>query len=264
MDATTSVDAAIKDVKRLRQNLKRSKTVQVRALEERDLINATCMAWFNSYREHIVSTVDADLIEAVDDTFKWLLSAADISTSRAKYDTALKGLAKHLSSLKAHTVLPLEVFASTMDAAPNFALLVPDDAMQRILTRRWQECGTCVSAKAPLAATVMMGGLLEALLLARVHRESPKTRVFQASSAPRDRDTGKVLPLQSWTLRHYLDVGHELGWISSSAKDVGVVLRDYRNFIHPHKELSHAVQVSETDARLFWEISKSIARQLLS
>jgi len=109
----------------------------------------------------------------------------------------------------------------------------------------------------------MMGGLLEALLLARVHRETDKTRVFRCSSVPRDKGTGKSLMLQEWTLRNYIDVAHELGWITSSAKDLGEVVRDYRNYIHPHKELTHGVHLGDHDARLFWEVSKAITRQLL-
>jgi hypothetical protein len=58
-------------------------------------------------------------------------------------------------------------------------------------------------------------------------------------------------------------VAHELGWITVSAKDVGAVLRDYRNYIHPQKQLSHGVQLTPEDATLFWEISKSISRQIV-
>jgi hypothetical protein len=109
----------------------------------------------------------------------------------------------------------------------------------------------------------MMGGLLEALLLSRVHRHPDKSAVFKAASAPRDSKTAKPLMLQEWTLRNYIDVAHELGWITSSAKDLGEVVRDYRNYIHPHKELTHGVHLGDHDARLFWEVAKGISRQLL-
>jgi len=64
-------------------------------------------------------------------------------------------------------------------------------------------------------------------------------------------------------LKNYIDVAHELQWISESAKDVGVVLRDYRNFIHPQKELSHGVVLKSDDASILWEVAKSISKQLL-
>lgn len=120
----------------------------------------------------------------------------------------------------------------------------------------------CISYGAPLAATVMIGGLLEGLLLARVNREANKKPVFTASSAPKDRQ-GQPAPLKEWTLQDDIGVAHELEWITVAAKDVGVVLRDYRNYIHPQKEFSRGVALATPDAVILWEIGKSISRQLL-
>ena len=64
-------------------------------------------------------------------------------------------------------------------------------------------------------------------------------------------------------LNDYISVAHELGWITVSAKDIGHVLRDYRNYIHPQKQLSENVSLGPEDAALFWDISKGISRQLL-
>ncbi|HEV2022750.1 MAG TPA: hypothetical protein VGQ94_09485 [Terriglobales bacterium] len=136
--------------------------------------------------------------------------------------------------------------------------------MHRILVNRWQECTRCIGANADLAAIVMMGGLLEALLLARIQREPDQAAVFKAVAAPKDTKTKKTLPLQAWTLRHFIDVAHELKWISQTVKQVGVVLRDYRNYIHPYKELSHKIVVQPGDSGVLWEVSKSISRKLLS
>ena len=116
---------------------------------------------------------------------------------------------------------------------------------------------------APLAATVMMGGLLEALLLARVNQLSDKKSVFNSKSAPRDRKTGKAVNLTLWGLKDFIAVAHELQWISPTTRDVGNVLRDYRNYIHPQKEQSHGISISADDAKTLWEISKSVARQVL-
>ena len=134
--------------------------------------------------------------------------------------------------------------------------------MKAILTKRWIECVNCISSGAPLAATVMIGGLLEGLLLARINKEPNKAPIFTAASTPKDQ-LGKSLGLKDWTLKDYIGVAHELGWITVAAKDVGVVLRDYRNYIHPQKELSHGISLTPADASVLWEIGKSISRQLL-
>jgi hypothetical protein len=135
--------------------------------------------------------------------------------------------------------------------------------MQQILKRRWEEVQVCVIGKANLAATVMMGGLLESLLLARINGSPAKAAVFTATAAPRDKKTGKTLPLPDWKLIHMVEVAHELKWITKSAKDVGNVLRDFRNYIHPQKEFTDGVMISSDDASMFWEVTKSITRQVL-
>lgn len=261
-NAHAAVDASISELDRLRRAL-RNGNRQVRSEEERALIRAVSLAWFNNRRNTIGESVDEDLLSDADRLYKEMLTACDRATSRNRYDDIIKQLRTSLSEIRGYAVKPApRNLAPTTDTPPPFSTLVPDPAMQAVLQRRWSECSKCIAADAPLAAIVMMGGLLEALLLARLHKEPNRSTVFKAASAPKDK-SGKTLQLQEWTLRHYIDVGHELGWISKSAKDVGEVVRDYRNYIHPQKELSHGVVLRDGDAELFWEVAKSIARQLL-
>lgn len=70
--------------------------------------------------------------------------------------------------------------------------------------------------------------------------------------------------LKDWTLRNYIDVAYELSWISRTTKDIGEVVRDYRNYIHPQKEHSHGIALSPEDAQTMWEIAKSVVRQILN
>jgi hypothetical protein len=264
-EAYDAADAAMTDVDRLRQAIRKRSTLQVRSSEECSVIKAVCLTWFKNHRPIVRAALDEDLLVDVDRMYKDLLTASDRATSRSRYNADLKAIRSRLAEIRGYTITPSSsVSTSTSDTPPSFAPLVSDPAMQAILKRRWTECANCVSVGAPLAAIVMMGGLLEALLLARVHKTPNKAPIFGALKAPKDRTTGKAMPLQEWTLRHYIDVAHELSWISSSARDVGEIVRDYRNYIHPYKELSHGVAVADGDAKLFWEIAKGIARQLLS
>jgi len=73
----------------------------------------------------------------------------------------------------------------------------------------------------------------------------------------------KPLQLKEWTLKNYTDVAHELGWITKTTKDIGEFVRDYRNFIHPQKELSHGIVLEPGDAEMLWEVTKSITLQIL-
>ncbi len=149
------------------------------------------------------------------------------------------------------------------ERAPDFSTLAGDPVMRGVLERRWVECQRCIAAEAHLAATVMMGGLLEALFVARANRLADKSPLFKARATPIDPRTKKPLDLRDWALAAYLDVGYELQWITRSGKDVGVVLRDYRNYVHPEKERSHGVVLGPDDSGMFWEVTKSLIRQVL-
>ena len=135
--------------------------------------------------------------------------------------------------------------------------------MQAIITRRLKETQICVQHGADLSAIVMMGALLEAILLARVNRLADKSPLFHLKCTPKDNKTGKAIPLPEWTLKHFIDAAHELGWIQQSARDVSNVLRDYRNYIHPEKELSHGITLNASDTKMFLAIFTSLAEQII-
>jgi hypothetical protein len=233
---------------------------QVRG-SERDVIRATALTWFQSHRPKLVAVFAPTDLEPIDQMYQEIVEATHKDAARSRYVETFKEIRKSLVHLRSGNVLKLAA-ATTPDVPPDFSKLISDPSMQTILEKRWTECVTCVLHGAPLAATVMIGGLLEGLLLARINREANKAPVFTAAAAPKDRQA-KTLPLKDWTLQDYIDVAHELRWITVAAKDVGVVLRDYRNYIHPQKELSHGVSLTTPDAVFLWEIGKSISRQLL-
>ena len=261
-----AVYAAIREAGVLRERTRRKHTKQVHGAE-RDIIRATSLAWVNNHRKKLVTVFSAAELAELDGIYQQVMEASHKTILRSKYVSMLKQIGDALVKLRSNNLIRLSAaptaIVSTTDSPPDFSTLIADPQMQEILKRRWVECiPTCIGVNAPLAATVMMGGLLEGLLLARVNRETNKAPIFTAAAAPRDRQN-KTLPLKEWTLQHYIDVAHEMKWISATAKDIGVVLRDYRNYIHPHKELTHNISLSKNDAALLWEISKSITRQVL-
>lgn len=253
---------AISEVKKLQTSTKKSKQKQLRNKDEKDHLKAVALSWYKSHRPILVNTLPKDTIDGIDRDYKALLEHGDRSPSRDAVLRLLKELQQKLVSNQDH-VLTAPIAPAQHQSMPNFSSLVPDKSMQEILERRWRETESCIKAGANLAATVMMGGLLEGLLLAKVNTFPDKTKLFKCRSVPNDSNTGKKVELSKWTLNIYLDVAHEMTWIGKAAKDVGVVLRDYRNFIHPQKEFSHGVVVSPEDARIFWSIVAALSKELL-
>jgi hypothetical protein len=259
-----ALDSALSEVDKLRQTLRRGNSTQVQTLEERTFAKATALSWFNKHRSVIADGLARPNLNDIDEPYNHLLKFSEKNTTRSKYDQLLKELRKTLIEFRAANIVNIANTASvaSTDKPPDFSTLVSDIQMRAILSRRWEECAICVHARAPLSAIVMMGGLLETLLLTRVHLFSDKPKVFNAKGAPKDK-TGKPYPLDEWTLKNYIDVAHELHWITQTEKDLGVVLRDYRNYIHPYKERSHGIKLEPNDSLIIWELSKNICRQLL-
>jgi hypothetical protein len=260
--AVAAFGAAIGESDKLRVLLRRRRDPQVRGTDERALAKATALTWFNKHRAAAAAFADGAAVARVDQLYRTILEAGDRASSRIKLLATIKQVRAGLIGLRSGVVASPQSGRTTSDDAPDFSPLITDAPMQSILVGRWRECVSCLAAEAPLAATVMMGGFLEALLLARINRETNKSALFKSAVAPRDK-SGHARPLSEWTLKNYIDIVHAQGWISVSAKDVGEVLRDYRNYIHPFKQLSHNIQLETADAALFWEITKSVSRQLI-
>lgn len=258
-EADEAIYQAIMEAERIRSLTRKKRLPQVRG-SERDVIRATALKWIQVYRPKLVAILPLADLQAVDTLYQWVIEASHRNAARSRYVRTLREIHESLVHLRSGNVV--ELAGATADTPPDFSRLISDAAMQAVLQKRWAECVACISHGAPLAATVMIGGLLEGLLLAKVNRESNKASVFTATASPKDRQNNP-LPLKEWTLQDYIGVAHELKWITVAARDVGAVLRDYRNYIHPQKELSHGVSLTTQDAVVLWEIGKTISRQLL-
>lgn len=270
-DAFTTVETAISEVTKARSSVSKQRSKQVWSVDEIDQLKSVAFAWFQTHRPVVANHPARPDLSDVDATYRLIMDSTGKHAARTTYTEALLRAKRTLVEVRGFIITAQSSLhpaaktgpTHTADTPPDFSVLVADFTMQAILERRWEEVQKCTWSKANLAATVMMGGLLESLLLARVNGSPNKQGVFTAKTAPRDK-TGKTLTLPDWKLVHMVDVAHELGWISKSAKDVGHVLRDFRNYIHPHKEHTDGVTISGDDASMFWEVTKAISRQVLS
>jgi hypothetical protein len=263
MNVAEGLSDLLKGVERARANIKGAQHRQVRGSEDRAALKSLAFAWFNSYRPTMLGVVGEDGVKDVDPCFRTILDATEKNSAKSTYLDAFARSKDALISLRGRLVMTAQV-VNADDAVPDFSPLVSDVKMKLILDRRWNECRRCVDAEAHLAGIVMMGGLLEALFVARANKLHDKSPLFKTGVTPIDFKTKKALELKEWTLKHYLDVGHELAWITRSGKDVAAVLRDYRNYVHPEKERSHGVILGSEDSSILWQVTKGLCRQLLA
>jgi hypothetical protein len=263
--AHEAIEAAINEVTSARNRVSKIRSRQVRGIDDVASLKATAQTWFHTHRPVVTTGAPGVDLAAVDACFTAVLDATARSAAKATYLDALKDAKAALIASRAAALLApaTDPAANADDIAPDFSPLAGNQQMRDILTRRWDECTKCVNAGAHLAAIVMMGGLLEALFVARANKMPDKTVLISAANAPKDKATGKTVNYQDWMLDSYIKVGFELKWITESAKDVSDKLKEYRNFIHPAKELRYGVTLDLNDSSMFWQVTKAIARQLL-
>jgi len=259
-----AIDAAILEVTSARSQVSKVKSKQVRGSDAVAMLKSTAHAWFNTHRPVVSSGAPHVDLTKTNAVYTTILDSTDKHAAKQTYLDGLKDVKAALVLARATALAPSASSASnTDDLAPDFSPLAGNQAMRDILTRRWHECIKCVKADAHLAGIVMMGGFLEALFVARANKLSDKAPLVNAATAPKNTTTGKTLNYQDWMLDSYIKVAHELKWITESAKDVADVLKEWRNYVHPEKELRHGVVLELNDSSMFWQVSKALARQLL-
>lgn len=259
-----AIDAAIHEVQTARSLVSKIKAKRVTGVDALASLKATALTWFNTHRTVITVGAPGVDVEPADRHYTIILNSTAKSAARQTYLTALaKAKAALITIREAVLTAPISAGGNTDDLAPDFSPLAGNQEIRDILTRRWHECRKCVNADAHLAAIVMMGGLLEALFVARANKMPVKDPLINATSAPKDKATGKTLNYQEWMLDSCIKVAHELKWITESAKDVADVLKEYRNYVHPEKERRHGVVLALNDSSMFWQVTKALVRQLL-
>jgi hypothetical protein len=260
-----AIDATINEAAKARGRVTKVQSNQVRSVDDLAMLKATAQTWFHTHRPIIASGAPHVELTAVDDNYTDLLNSTAKYAAKNTYLGILKAAKASLIALRGSVLVapaPAPI-ANTDDLAPDFSPLAGNQEMRDILTRRWHECSKCVKADAHLAAIVMMGGLLEALFVARANKMADKSPLINAANSPKDKATGKTTNYQDWMLDSYIKVGWELKWITESAKDVADKLKEYRNFVHPAKELRYGVTLGFNDSSMLWQVTKALTRQLL-
>ncbi len=130
-----------------------------------------------------------------------------------------------------------------------------DGAVTFVLQQRIVEVKQCLTAGASLSVIFLCGSILEGLLLG-IATQHPK-EFNQATSCPKNKDTGKPKQFHEWKLSEFIEVGYELGFLGLDVKKYSHSLRDFRNYIHPYEQLSSGFGPDKYTARISWQVLKA-------
>ncbi len=264
MAHTGLFDSAIQEVDKLKKHLAKQRVLQIRSMADCELIRAYSLAWSHKHRTNALSIVSPEQISKVDSLYTKLSTATYKATGKMVYLTLLKEIRTELLFVQGQSFV--SGGTSTDLKIPDISKLVQNPEMASLLQRRMQEVLDAID-KSPLTATIMMGAVLEALFLARINILADKKALFALKSTPKDK-SGKPHELKEWGLNDFIEISHEMAWIRKPLKDISAVLRDYRNIIHPVKELSLMremkidILVNDSDAKMFWRVFFELSEQI--
>jgi hypothetical protein len=81
--AHDAIGNAMGEIDRVRRLLKKGHSKQVQSQDDKDVIRATCLAWFNNHRSEVRQVIGDDLLARADGSYKTILGAADRATARS-------------------------------------------------------------------------------------------------------------------------------------------------------------------------------------
>lgn len=99
--------------------------------------------------------------------------------------------------------------------------------LKEIIIERVEELSNMIET-APTYALIACGGILEGILYG-LAQKYPKQFNCQKK--------GEHVKFEDWSLNDYLQAVNEMGLVDKANQVFSVILRDYRNFIHPQQEL---------------------------
>ncbi len=143
---------------------------------------------------------------------------------------------------------------------PDFLSLKLEPGLGEILADRWEQAQKCMIAEAYLAATIIMGSMLEGMLVS-IFQKFPEDG-NRCKSAPLDQRTGKVKYFADWSLSDMINVAHEVGWLDLDVKKFSHSLREFRNLIHPYQQMIVKAFPDKDTCEISWLVVQAAANDL--
>ena len=134
-----------------------------------------------------------------------------------------------------------------------FKTIISNRKLLNILERDYRDIQKCLEAECWKAVIILCGGCLEAILY-----DVLKQREAQALQSTKH---GRGA-LEDWTLENYIEVATDLGLITRGVESFSHSLRDYRNLVHPLKEIRGNYKIQREEATASFESLKMAIRDL--
>jgi hypothetical protein len=160
-----------------------------------------------------------------------------------------------LAQLGAHESGP--VFTAPEDLDRRLRRLIADQAMVDILLERIAEVHACKGSKAYLLAVIGLGSFVEGLLFAALTERTPSQHERRFLDG-----NGRYVQCNRATLSLLLEVAYKERLIQVDAKDFLDKVRDFRNFVHPRRQLELGFSPDAYTLMMCWAPVRAVLNDL--
>ena len=137
---------------------------------------------------------------------------------------------------------------------------IDDEELKEILIRDLKECAYSVLLSQNKSAIILSGSIIETLLIYKI--KSIGIEEYDLIGL-RNRKNKCVKTIDKMILDELLYVANKLQILSDTNYYLSHFSREYRNVIHPNKEIRGKMDISTENASLMWKILKEIIFELL-
>ncbi len=128
--------------------------------------------------------------------------------------------------------------------------VISDNLLLDIINIRMIEVRKSILNDLPLACIILSGSILEGLLLYIANRYPAKFN--KANAAPKN--NGVVKKFSDWSLSEFINASYELDILDLDVKIYCHNLRDFRNYIHPNKQLESKFIPNIDTAKISYQV----------
>ena len=172
---------------------------------------------------------------------------------RARKQLTIRNITKNV------TLEYLEEIGYT-DELREYITRISDGQLKAVLLRDLEECAISIAVRQDKAATIMCGSIIEALLLAKIVEIGKKNYDISDMSMKKN---AKKYPIIDMNLNELLYVADKEKLICKNNFHLSHYVRDYRNVVHPAKEIRTNQNITHENAMIMWTILKQIIYELL-
>lgn len=185
--------------------------------------------------------------------------ACSLSPKEELYQNNLQSIRKSILQEREKDILDisesisiagLENMGYTTDLCRRI-LMIKDADMRNIIQRDIQECAVAILAKQDKLATIMCGSIVEALLMQRIFEKGISKCDITAISKHKNASNYSVSDMG---LNELLYVADKERLLNKNNYHLGHYIRDYRNVVHPAKEIRTKETVSHENVLTMWSV----------